>query len=385
MLAHRALWVLAIALAAILYVMVDSVGTLAAFVCIVVVPLASGMALAATARHVRVDVSAPRSGLTGQAVTANLHVGGRGPVFAGSVRASVTCSSLLLGEGDTRVVGMPIGRRQADTAVVLQPACCGIHELAVSEVRLVDVFGIWCVTLGESPHTRIEISPQIRQVHVEMTPEYRLVMDGERYSMVRPGSDPSETFGLHEYREGDSVRNVHWKLTSKTDKLIVRELGLPIIDQVLLAIELSYLPRSTCPAADVADALVAAYLSMSRALVDAGIGHVLCWRSARGGELVLQEIDGEAGFAQGKARLLGDAFSGSTETTAACFARSEGLCNFAHVVVTSATPQPEADRFYNGNRVTWVDFSGQTAASGASEFVGVGADSWWEGLDHLEI
>ena len=40
-------------------------------------------------------------------------------------------------------------------------------------------------------------------------------MESFRYSGARPGDDPGETFDIREYQEGDSIRQIHWKLTGK--------------------------------------------------------------------------------------------------------------------------------------------------------------------------
>ena len=39
----------------------------------------------------------------------------------------------------------------------------------------------------------------------------------------RPGGGPGEDYDLREYRVGDPLRSVHWKLSSKKDELVVRE------------------------------------------------------------------------------------------------------------------------------------------------------------------
>ena len=41
------------------------------------------------------------------------------------------------------------------------------------------------------------------------------------------GNDPSEVFDLREYVPGDDIRSIHWKLSVKTDELILREPGSP--------------------------------------------------------------------------------------------------------------------------------------------------------------
>ena len=58
--------------------------------------------------------------------------------------------------------------------------------------------------------------------------------DSEVYSQEKPGQDLSETFQIREYRPGDSIRQMHWKLTQKLDRPIVRDPSLPITRSVLL-------------------------------------------------------------------------------------------------------------------------------------------------------
>ena len=64
---------------------------------------------------------------------------------------------------------------------------------------------------------------------------FRHIMPGLRsdcesieYSAYRSGSDMSEVFGIREYREGDSIRNIHWKLTGKCDDIMIKLPSLPV-------------------------------------------------------------------------------------------------------------------------------------------------------------
>lgn len=43
----------------------------------------------------------------------------------------------------------------------------------------------------------------------------------------RKGSDASEMFDIRDYVPGDDIRTIHWKLSGKTDELIVRQASAP--------------------------------------------------------------------------------------------------------------------------------------------------------------
>ncbi|MFR3948816.1 MAG: DUF58 domain-containing protein [Ruminococcus sp.] len=38
---------------------------------------------------------------------------------------------------------------------------------------------------------------------------------------------------MREYQEGDSIRQIHWKLTGKLDKMMIRQRSFPVDDTVL--------------------------------------------------------------------------------------------------------------------------------------------------------
>jgi len=50
----------------------------------------------------------------------------------------------------------------------------------------------------------------------------------------RKGTDYSEIFDLRDYRSGDDVRAIHWKLSGKLDRLVVKEASDPTRYQVVL-------------------------------------------------------------------------------------------------------------------------------------------------------
>ena len=62
-------------------------------------------------------------------------------------------------------------------------------------------------------------------------------MESFRYSGSRPGDDPGETYDIREYRSGDSIRQIHWKLSGKLDDIMIREKSFPVDDTVLILAE----------------------------------------------------------------------------------------------------------------------------------------------------
>ena len=88
------------------------------------------------------------------------------------------------------------------------------------------------------------ITPNTFGLQVEVVYGENAVLDAEEYSMSKAGFDPSETFAVREYRAGDHIHQIHWKLSEKLDGLIVRDYGLPVQNTILLLLETGYPEKS---------------------------------------------------------------------------------------------------------------------------------------------
>ena len=72
------------------------------------------------------------------------------------------------------------------------------------------------------------VLPQSFDIAIAMRAHDLPFPDSDEYSPDRPGSDPSELFGIRDYREGDALKSIHWKLGEKYDRTASREMSLPV-------------------------------------------------------------------------------------------------------------------------------------------------------------
>ena len=144
------------------------------------------------------------------------------PRFAGFVHHRVRRENLFSGE---------IGKINFSTHY------CGVYETTTLEKRVYDIFGLWGWKKTPPAPSREVILPTPDDNFMDMNPEAQITPDSDEYSQNQPGNDPGETFAIREYIPGDPLKSIHWKLSNKTDKLLVRELGLPVESHVLLLME----------------------------------------------------------------------------------------------------------------------------------------------------
>lgn len=112
---------------------------------------------------------------------------------------------------------------------------CGVLQITPARVWAYDYLGLWRIPRGKQLPIQLTVLPE--PVKPETLP------DARRYAATgwRPkaGGGFAENHDLRLYRPGDDLRNIHWKLSSKTGKLIYREPVLPVHKKQTILLELS--------------------------------------------------------------------------------------------------------------------------------------------------
>lgn len=177
------------------------------------------------------------------------------------------------------------GRTTVKAELSFIKSTVGTVIFETEKIRVFDAFGLFAVPKASLPAQSCVVYPQMRPVHVYMERPVETTGEGSRYAPERPGWDVSEIFAMREYVPGDEVRKIHWKLSSKLDKMMVRDFSLPLSYSVFLLMEL------TAGTERIIDAVAELYLSMSRALLENGINHNLAWYDGGGGIFHVRELN----------------------------------------------------------------------------------------------
>ncbi len=227
---------------------------------------------------------------------------------------------------------------------------CGRLRVWVPQVVLYDCFGIFGIRCKCSAVTHTTVQAETFEPVVVLVPNPNSTDDCEDYSQERPGSDLTETFQLREYVPGDSPRQIHWKLTNKFDKLIVRDPGLPISKNVLVFWERT--GESNEPA--LIDAQAEVVISLCRSLVDMGIQFTVGWNDTDRNLCIthrIREMDEFVGIIPRLLRATG-AKEGMSGAGLLLQTRSDALC--AHMVYIAESPQSEVMEMQRYGHVTML-------------------------------
>ena len=95
---------------------------------------------------------------------------------------------------------------------------CGIYEVFIPKVYVYDILGLFRFSRRVNFSAKITIKP--RPVVPERMPE----LAGFKAKYLRKSNRPdSEIYDIRDYQEGDPIKTIHWKVSAKKNKTLVKE------------------------------------------------------------------------------------------------------------------------------------------------------------------
>lgn len=232
-----------------------------------------------------------RAARKGQEVPLCISVDSRLPLSSGRSWATLTVCNTLTGETQEERFIFIASRKALTISHKLSSPSCGQVVCRLSKARSCDYMGLFVLPmrLGEKTRCAALFYPEIYRPVLSLDQISMPDGEGERYSQGRPGDDPSELFGLREYREGDKLSRIHWKLSQKAGITLVKEFGLPVSDHIFFLLEMNGSGVET-------DALLDAFASLSAFLLEQETAHRVSFWSGESRRFTVLEIAGAEDF-----------------------------------------------------------------------------------------
>ena len=121
---------------------------------------------------------------------------------------------------------------RAEGVLNLPTDCCGFLVPEFRKGRVYDVLGLFRLPMRLPKLPPMAILPSERPP----VPMPQLDQFLQQQLKPKPGGGYSEQHDHRAYRPGDPVKDIHWKLSLKSDELVVREPLEPVHQQVVLAV-----------------------------------------------------------------------------------------------------------------------------------------------------
>lgn len=190
------------------------------------------------------------------------------------------------------------------------------------------------------------VMPALFQTQIQFGDHAMEIPDSDIYSTEKPGNDPGEIFAIREYIPGDAIRQIHWKLSEKCDKTMIREFGLQIANDVLVLLE-----TTEAASAEDTDAITEIFASVCQEFANTGVLFQAGWRDPKIDSLYMQRVASPEDFPGLLSRLMGlpPKDGGSV---AKRFTERFGQCKFSHVIIVGSQIPEELQELFNDNRIT---------------------------------
>lgn len=235
----------------------------------------------------------------GRPVSVILKVKNKGFLPAGKVEVKVENRNVFREKADIQwltIGDVSVGERKHAFEMMIEGAGC--HDIFVTEMKIVSLFGLVCLTKKCKDFSSVLIMPKIHSTCVQVTESVRNFLgDADVYDEFRPGHDSGETFEIRNYREKDKLQSIHWKLSAKMDELMVKENSLPKACAIVLLLEFHPWKKNIWKKTGVdASGYLDLAASLSYALMDQKCPHFVAWYSGQKDGIRRIRVDDEESF-----------------------------------------------------------------------------------------
>ena len=104
------------------------------------------------------------------------------------------------------------------TKIPLDTSHCGSYSYRMTRIEIYDLFGFFFFTRNINKDNEFLVKP------VASMPSVMPDLYGFKAKSLRKAKQPNtEIYDIREYQPGDPVKSIHWKMSAKKDKLLVKE------------------------------------------------------------------------------------------------------------------------------------------------------------------
>ncbi len=256
-----------------------------------ILPILSGLCLYLSGRGVCLSLKGTRASCRcGQEMEVTIEM--EYPLIppAGKVWVELICENRVFGiRKELSCLLEPGNGRRQEYRLSLDTSLCGNLSVRAERLFCHDPLGLFSSKRSPKKEFLYTVYPFEVPMYVSLNRNREREQTGDIYDGRKSGTDVSEVFGLREYREGDPLQSIHWKLSGKMKQLIVREFGRPVNYHTLILLAPAFVYGEKEVGWEIAGGVFDLGVSLSRALLSQDIAHFVGYFS--GGTIQCVPVD----------------------------------------------------------------------------------------------
>lgn len=183
-------------------------------IALLALPVLALIAAIIASQTVRFRIDNPTATIKGKPAYIKLTVGGIASAFS-FYKIRLISTDKMTGAKDKKVI---VICDNGVTKIPIETKHCGAYSYKLSKLKIYDLLGFFHFDLNVNKDIEFLVKPS-----PEM-PGYMPDMFGFKAKNLRKSSKPnSEIYDIRDYQAGDPVKSIHWKMSAKKDKYLVKE------------------------------------------------------------------------------------------------------------------------------------------------------------------
>ena len=179
----------------------------------------------------------------------------------------------------------------------LTPYVSGGYHVYIKKIKIYDLTGIFSITRYPGKEiSRLYVMPEPEEYAVT-------VSEASRHFTGESGDD-AELFQIRPFRDGDRLQSIHWKMSAKTDELMIRENHASAGCPVVLFLDFGGKKKG-------GGNFYALALSLSYSLTAAKCPHYVVWYSVTEQDIMRAKVENEECLYQLLLRLFDEETDGA--------------------------------------------------------------------------
>ncbi len=273
------------------------------------------------------------------------------PVF---LKGALQVDNLYSGErGKIKIRLACLPGKTAEAEYLAENTCCGKVRCSIEKIGLTDIFDFTDVRIKKKAAVNYTVLPELFDMFIDYDQGESRLDDCLTYSQEKKGQDMSEVFQIREYVPGDSIRHIHWKLSSKLDTLLVKESALPVDKSLAVFWDKSTGASETD--VKIKSRIVQMVISACQRLIEEAIPFEFVYGDREEECCITENITNQDEFARLIPRMLSKPMTKDGLPLSAIYEKQEGECRATHVIYITCNEQDEPERLFGGCRFVKLD------------------------------
>lgn len=224
------------------------------------------------AASINTEFRASGNGQYGKELTCSLVIGSSRRLYATKqVIVELEIYNKMFGSTSKKIVTAQLKDGNNVCYIKLVPDECGEVAFRCRYIYIIDVLKLFRVKAKKFNDVSMIIYPKLMNVNIEFSDVLLGQSEKDGDMQNRKGNDPSEIYDIREYAREDDMRSIHWKLTGKMDKLMIKEASEPSHYDVVIIPDFAHYNGDVKASRDELNAAVAITAAVAEQLVTKGI------------------------------------------------------------------------------------------------------------------